>query len=168
MNFLRLLLFFQGFLKGMIFYLRFRETHEQVVAENETLRKKLDESQTKIRWLESKAEASQMMYECFRKEHGTTYRKFISAREEASHLDARLSDVTTELGACRSKVDALSQSLLAVKTKFRKAKDKLREYKTKAWSFYRQLSFASWGRDTGFYMGYLGGFETLKDWVRKP
>jgi hypothetical protein len=168
MNFLRLPLFSQGFLKGMIFYLRFRETHEQVVAENETLRKKLDESQTKIRWLESKAEASQTMYECFRKEHGTTYGKFISAREEASRLDARLSDVTTELGACRSKVDALSQSLLAMKTKFRKAKDKLREYKTKARSFYRQLSFASWGRDTGFYMGYLGGFETLKDWVRKP
>jgi hypothetical protein len=168
MNFLRLLLFSQGFLKGMIFYLRFRETHEQVVAENETLRKKLDESQTKIRWLESKAEASQMMYECFRKEHGTTYGKFISAREEASRLNARLSDVTTELGACRSKVDTLSQSLLAVKTKFRKAKDKLREYKTKARSFYWQLSFASWGRDTGFYMGYLGGFETLKDWVRKP
>jgi chromosome segregation ATPase len=143
MNFLRLPLFSQGFLKGMIFYLGFRETHEQVVAENETLRKKLEESQMKIRWLESKVEASQMMYECFRKEHGTTYGKFIFAREEASHLNARLSDVTTELGACRSKVDALSQSLLAVKTKFRKAKEKLREYKTKAWSFYRQLSFAS-------------------------
>jgi hypothetical protein len=29
----------------MIFYLGFRETHEQVVAENETLRRKLEESQ---------------------------------------------------------------------------------------------------------------------------
>jgi chromosome segregation ATPase len=142
-------------LKGMIFYLGFRETHKQVVAKNETLRKKLDESQMKIRWLESKVEASQMMYECFRKEHGTTYGKFIFAREEANRLNARLLDVTTELGACRSKVDALSQSLLAVKTKFCKAKEKLREYKTIARSFYRQLSFASWGRDTGFYMGYL-------------
>jgi predicted phage-related endonuclease len=82
----------------MIFYLGFRETHEQVVAENETLKRKLEESQMKIRWLESKVEASQMMYECFRKEHGTTYGKFISAREEASRLKERLSDITTELG----------------------------------------------------------------------
>jgi hypothetical protein len=109
-----------------------------------------------------------MMYECFWREHGTTYGKFISAKEEASRLNTRLSDVTNELEACRSKVDALSQSFLAMKTKFRKAKEKLREYKTKARSFYRQLSFASWGRDVGFYMGYVGGFETLRDWVKKP
>jgi hypothetical protein len=152
----------------MIFYFGFRRTHEQVVAENDTLRRKLEESQMKIRWLESKVEASQMMYECFWREHGTTYGKFISAREEASCLNTRLSDVTNELEACRSKVDALSKSFLAMKTKFRKAKEKLREYKTKARSFYRQLSFASWGRDVGFYMGYVGGFETLRDWVKKP
>jgi hypothetical protein len=108
MNFLRILLFSQGFLKGMIFYLGFRETHEQVVAENDMLRRKLEESQVKIRWLESKVEDSQMMYECFRKEHGTTYGKFISAREEANRLNTRLSDVTNELGVCHGKVDALS------------------------------------------------------------
>jgi hypothetical protein len=37
----------------------------------------------------------------------------------------------------------------------------------KARSFYRQLTFASWVRDTGFSMGYLGGFETFREWVKK-
>jgi hypothetical protein len=104
MNFLQLLLFSQGFLKGMIFYLGFRETHEQVIAKNETLRKKLDESQMKIRWLESIVEASQMMYECFRKEHETTYEKFISAREEASRLNARLLDELPNWGRAVAKL----------------------------------------------------------------
>jgi chromosome segregation ATPase len=127
----------------MVFYLGFRKTHEQVVAENDTLRRKLEESQVKIRELESKVEASQMMYECIRKEHGTTYGKFVSAREEANHLSTKLSDVTNELVMCCGKVETLSQSILAMKTKFRKAKEKLREYRTKARSFYQQLSFAS-------------------------
>jgi hypothetical protein len=139
-----------------------------VVAENDMLRKKLEESQITIRELESRVEASQTMYKCIRKEHGTTYGKFISAREEASRLNIKLSDATNELMMYHGKIETLSQSSLAMKTKFRKAKEKLRQYKTKARSFYQQLSFASWGRDTGFSMGYLRGFETLRDWVRKP
>jgi hypothetical protein len=122
----------------------------------------------KIRELESRVEASQTMYECMREGHGIAYGKFVSAREEASRLNTKLSDATNELVACRGKVETLSQSILTMKTKFRKAKEKLHEYRTKAQSFYRQLSFASWGRDTGFFMGYIGGFETLKDWVKKP
>jgi chromosome segregation ATPase len=121
----------------MVFYLGFRKTHEQVVAENDMLRKKLEESQIMIRELESRVEASQTMYECIRKEHGTTYRKFVSAREEASRLNIKLSDATNELMMCRGKIETLSQSILAMKTKFCKAKEKLRQYKTKARSFYR-------------------------------
>jgi hypothetical protein len=51
-------LFSQGFLKGMVFYLGFQKVHEHVVAENDMLRRKLEESQVKIRELESKVEAS--------------------------------------------------------------------------------------------------------------
>jgi hypothetical protein len=109
-----------------------------------------------------------MMYECILKGHATTYGKFVSARKEANRLNTKLSDATNELVVCRGKVQTLSQSILAMKMKFRKAKEKLRKYRTKARSFYRQLSLASWGRDTGFSMGYLGGFETLRDWVKKP
>jgi hypothetical protein len=132
------------------------------------LRRELEESKVKIRELESRVEPSQMMYECMWEGHGIAYGKFVSAREEANRLNTKLSYATNELVACRGKVEALSQSTLIIKMKFRKANEKLQVYKTKARSFYRQLSFASWGRDTGFYMGYLGGFETLKDWVKKP
>jgi chromosome segregation ATPase len=134
----------------MVFYLGFRKVHECVIAENDLLKKKLEESQVKIRELESKVEASQIMSDCIRKDHSTTYRKFVFAREEAKHLPAKLSDVSKEMVVCRGKVETLSQSILAMKAKFRKAKEKLRDYKTKARSFYRQLTFASWGRDTGF------------------
>jgi hypothetical protein len=29
------------------------------------------------------------------------------------------------------------------------------------------LTFASWGRDTGFFAGYIGGFETFQERVKK-
>jgi chromosome segregation ATPase len=137
MNFIRILLVSQGFLKGMIFYLGFRKAHEQVVAKNDVLRRELEESKVKIRELESRVEASQTMYECMREGHGIAYGKFVSAREEASHLNTKLSDATNELVECRDKVEALSQSILIMKTKFCKAKEKLQEYRTKAQSFYR-------------------------------
>jgi chromosome segregation ATPase len=143
-------LFSQGFLKGMIFYLGFRKTHEQVVAENNVLRRELEEYKVKIRELESRVETSQTMYKCMREGHGIAYGKFISAREEASRFNMKLSDATNELMECRGKIEALSQSILIMKMKYRKAKEKLQEYRTKARSFYRQLSFASWGQDTGF------------------
>jgi predicted RNase H-like nuclease (RuvC/YqgF family) len=78
-----------------------------VVAENDMLRRKLEESQVKIRELESKVEASQMMYECILKGHATTYGKFVSAREEADRLNTKLSDATNELVVCRGKVETL-------------------------------------------------------------
>jgi chromosome segregation ATPase len=96
-----------------------------------------------------------MMYECMREGHAIAYGKFVSAREEANRLNTKLSDATNELVACRGKVETFSQSILTLTMKFRKAKEKLREYRTKAQSFYRQLSFASWGQDTEFSMGYL-------------
>jgi chromosome segregation ATPase len=138
-------LFSQGFLKGMVFYLGFWKAHERVIVENDLLKKRLEESQAKIRDLESKLEASQTMSECIQKDHSTIYGKFIFAREEANRLTAKLSDATDEMVACRSKVETLSQSILNMKTKFRKAKEKLREYRMKAQSFYWQLTFASWG-----------------------
>jgi chromosome segregation ATPase len=99
----------------------------------------------KIRELESRVEASQTMYECMREGHGIAYGKFVSAREEVNHLNTKLSDATNELVACRGKVEAFSQSTRTLETKFRKAKEKLHEYRTKAQSFYWQLSLASWG-----------------------
>jgi hypothetical protein len=77
----------------MIFYLGFRKTHEHVVAKNDLLKKKLEESQVKIRELESKVETSQIMSKCIRKDHSTTYGKFVFAREEANHLNTKLSDL---------------------------------------------------------------------------
>ena len=44
----------------------------------------------------------------------------------------------------------------------------MRKYKEKARSFYRQHTFASWARDSGFGVRYLGGIETIQAWVRKP
>jgi hypothetical protein len=152
----------------MVFYLGFRRFHECVIVENDLLKKKLEESQAKIKDLESKLEASQTMSECIQKDHSTIYGKFVFAREEANHLTTKLSYATDEMVVCRSKVETLLQSILTIKTKFRKAKEKLREYRMKAQSFYRQLTFAYWGRDTGFSMGYLGGFETFREWVKKP
>jgi hypothetical protein len=55
-----------------------------------------------------------------------------------------------------------------VRAKFRRAKERLCKYKEKTRRFYRQLTFASWGRDTSFSAGYLVGIETFRAWVRKP
>jgi chromosome segregation ATPase len=94
-----------------------------VIVKNDLLKKRLEESQAKIRDLESKLEASQTMSECIQKDHSTIYGKFIFAREEADRLTTKLSDAIDELVACCSKVETLSQSILAMKTKFRKAKE---------------------------------------------
>ena len=67
-----------------------------------------------------------------------------------------------------NRAEALSKSTLELRTKFRWAKEKLRKYKKKAQSFYRQLTFASWGRDAGFGAGYIEGIKTFRGWVKKP
>ncbi|KAB8813785.1 hypothetical protein FH972_026741 [Carpinus fangiana] len=86
-----------GFLKGMVFYLGFRGSHERVIAENDLLKKDLEESRAKIRDLESKLEASQIMSKCIHKDHSKVYGKFVFTREEANRLTAKLSDMTNEV-----------------------------------------------------------------------
>jgi hypothetical protein len=169
----------------MLFYLEFWMSYGRLVAENNLLKKRLEESHTnlarlqetqsrrekevaedniaaqvRIRDLESKLEALQTIFEGILKDHLVIYVKFISAREETDRLNVRLLDAANEMAIYRNKFETLSQSV--------KAKERLREYKEKAQSFYRQLTFASWGRDTGFSMGYMGGFESFREWVKKP
>jgi lipid II:glycine glycyltransferase (peptidoglycan interpeptide bridge formation enzyme) len=135
-------------------------SYGRLVAENNLLKKRLEESHTnlarlqetqsrrekdedniaaqvRIRDLESKLEALQTIFEGILKDHSVIYVKFISAREETDRLNVRLLDVANEMAIYRNKVETLSQSV--------KAKERLREYKEKAQSFYRQLTFASWG-----------------------
>jgi hypothetical protein len=71
----------------------------------------------------------------------------------------RLLHSTEEEGAHYTRVEDLLKSSLDVREKFRRAKERLRKYKEKARSFYKQLTFASWGRDAGFNAGYLEGDE---------
>jgi hypothetical protein len=55
-----------------------------------------------------------------------------------------------------------------MRARIRRAKEQLHKYKEKARSFYKQLTFASWARDSGFHLGYMEGIETLQAWVQKP
>jgi hypothetical protein len=67
-----------------------------------------------------------------------------------------------------NRAKALLKSILNLRAKFHRAKEQLRKYKKKAQSFYRQLTFASWGWDASFGAGYIGGIETFREWVKKP
>ena len=154
---MKMLLLSRGFLKSIIFYLRFRRSYGRTIAENNLLKKRLEESQanlaelqkmelqrekevaendmaawTKIRDLESRLEASQVISKEIRRNHSTVYGKFVSAREEADRLATKLLDVTQKMVICRNKAESLLQSMLNMKVKFRKAKEKLHEYKEKA------------------------------------
>jgi chromosome segregation ATPase len=136
-------------------------SYGRLVAENNLLKKRLEESHTnlarlqetqsrrekevaednmaaqvKIRDLESKLKALQTIFEGILKDHSVIYAKFISAREETDRLNARLLDAANEMAVYRNKAETLSQSVLNIKMKFRKAKERLREYKEKAQSFY--------------------------------
>ena len=51
------------------------------------------------------------------------------------------------------------KSNLDVRARLRRAKEQLHKYKEKARSFYKQLTFASWARDSGFHVGYMGGMS---------
>jgi hypothetical protein len=42
-----------------------------------------------------------------------------------------------------------------MRTRLRQIEDQLHKYKEKAQSFYKQLTFASWARDSGFHLGYM-------------
>jgi hypothetical protein len=91
---MRIPLFSQGLLNGIIFYLGFQMSYERLVAENKLLKKRVEEShinlaklqemqlqrekevaknnlatQAKIRDLESKLEASQTISECILIDH---------------------------------------------------------------------------------------------------
>jgi hypothetical protein len=180
-------------MKGMNFYLRFRRSYENSITENESLKKRLEDSDTnlarlqesyarrekeiaennlavqaRIRDLECKLEVVCVISKSVLKDHLRIHTRFTSAKIEADRLSMRLLDATNEKAAFHNRTEILSQSILDMKMKFRRAKEKLHKYKEKAQSFYQQLTFASWGRDIGFFVGYIGGFESFQEWIKKP
>jgi adenylate cyclase len=117
----------------MVFYLEFRMSYGRSVADNNLLKKRLEESHTtlprlqemqsqrekevagdnmaaqvKIRDLESKLEASQTISEGILKDHLVIYAKFIFAREETDRLNVRLLDTGNEMAVYRNKTETLS------------------------------------------------------------
>jgi hypothetical protein len=112
---------------------RLQESHarrEKEIAENDLA------VQAKIRDLESKLEVAHIITESVLKDHSVIRVKFTSAKVEANWLNMKLLDATNEMAVCRNKANILSQSILNMKVKFRRAKEKLRKHKEKAQSFY--------------------------------
>jgi hypothetical protein len=85
----------------------------------------------------------------------------IQAKLDSKALEVRISHSLEEAATQRSRAEGM-------RARLRRAKEHLHKYKEKARSFYRQLTFASWARDSSFHMGYMEGIETLRAWVQKP
>jgi chromosome segregation ATPase len=148
-------------MKGMNFYLRFRRSYENYITENESLKKRLEDSDTnlarlqesharrekeipennlavqaRIRDLECMLEVVCVISKSVLKDHSRIHTKFTSAKIEADRLSMRLLDATNEKAAFHNRTEILSQSILDIKMKFRRAKEKLHKYKEKAQSFF--------------------------------
>jgi chromosome segregation ATPase len=98
---------------------KFQETQsqrEKEVAENNMA------AQAKIKDLKSKFEALQTISECIQKDHSAIHAKFTFSREEADQLNTKLLDITNEMAVYHNKAETLSQSVLNMKMKFRKAR----------------------------------------------
>jgi hypothetical protein len=83
--------------------------------------------------------------------------KRVDAELQSKALTKRLAKTQDEAMAQYS----IAESAFGLKRKFCRAKEQVRKYKKKAQSFYKQLTFASWGWDSGWGAGYIGGFETF-------
>lgn len=128
-------------------------------------------TQARINDLKAKLAAVNAISEKAIQDHSDIQKKLsyvkIKAKLELKALNVRLSHLVDKAGAQYTRVEDLLKSNLDVRAKFCWTKERLRRYKEKAHSFYRQLTFASWVRDLGISAGYLRGIETFQAWVRK-
>jgi hemerythrin superfamily protein len=85
----------------------------------------------------------------------------IQAEIDSKASEVRISHSLEEAASQRNKAEGLKARLL-------RSKEQLHKYKEKARSFYKQLTFASWARDSGFHLGYMEGIKILRVWVQKP
>jgi hypothetical protein len=115
------------------------------------------EAQTKINNLEATIAANNVTIQSLQNELSSVK---IQAEIESKASEVRISHSLEEASTQRSKAEVL-------KTRLCRAKEQLRKYKEKARSFYKQLTFASWARDSGFHVGYMEGIESLRSWVQK-
>jgi hypothetical protein len=116
------------------------------------------EAQAKISNLEATIVANNATIQSLQKELSSAK---IQAEIESKASEIRISHSLEEASIQRGKAEVL-------KTRLHRAKEQLRKYKEKARSFYKQLTFASWARDSGFHVGYMEGIESLRSWVQKP
>jgi hypothetical protein len=115
-------------------------------------------AQAKINDLEATLTANNTAIQNVQKELSSVK---IQAELDSKALEVRISHSLEEAATQRSRDKG-------TRARLRRAKEQLHKYKEKARSFYRQLTFASWARDSGFHMGYMEGIETLRAWVQKP
>jgi hypothetical protein len=115
------------------------------------------EAQAKISNLEATIVANNTTIQSLQKELSSAK---IQAEIESKASEIRISHALKEASIQRGKAEVL-------KTLLHRAKEQLRKYKEKARSFYKQLTFASWARNSGFDVGYMEGIESLQSWVQK-
>jgi hypothetical protein len=113
------------------------------------------EAQAKISNLEATIVANNTTIQSLQKELSSAK---IQAEIESKASEIRISHALKEASIQRGKAEVL-------KTLLHRAKEQLRKYKEKARSFYKQLTFASWARNSGFDVGYMEGIESLRSWV---
>jgi chromosome segregation ATPase len=141
-----------------------------------TLETKLAEdnsaAQARINDLEAKLAAANVKFEKAIQDNSDIQNELSSVnvrvKLDLKALEVRISHLLEESGAQYARTEDLMKSNLDVRAKLRWAKEQLRKYKENARSFYRQLTFASWAQDSGFSVGYMGGIETFRAWVKKP
>ncbi|XP_059459492.1 uncharacterized protein LOC132189035 [Corylus avellana] len=90
------------------------------------------------------------------------------AQKEALVQCARAESAEEKLKTAEERQKVAEEKASSFKGKFCRAKEQVCRYKGKARIFYKQLSFASWARDSGWGLGYITGFETFRDWVKNP
>jgi hypothetical protein len=122
-------------------------------------------AQAKVNDLEATLAASNTMIQSIQKELSSVK---IQSELDSKALEVRISHSLEEAVAQRSRAKDLLTSNLSMRARLHLAKEQLHKYKEKARNFYKQFTFASWARDSGFHMGYIGGIETLRVWVQKP
>jgi hypothetical protein len=129
-------------------------------------------TQSRIHDLEIKLAAANVISKSLVKDHSTIQEELAFVKTEADlqlkALTVRLLEMIDEALAKYSRAEALVKSTFGLRIKFHLAKEQLCKYKKKAWNFYRQLTIASWGRYAGFGVGYIKGFKTFQEWVKKP
>jgi hypothetical protein len=132
---------------------------EHIDALKTRLSKDAPTAQTKISDLEATLVAANVRSEKVVQDHMDTQNKLYSVRIQAEldskALEVRISHLLEEAATQRSRAKDLLKSNMGVRACVRRAKEQLHKYREKAHSFYKQLTFASWARDSGFHVGYI-------------